>query len=495
MKSLKNLLVPAVILIALVIGVIVYFIAENSRNNEPSESSAGQIDIIFLNNSDISSLSVTNNKTGFTSAVKCNHESSGTVIFEYQGDDAIAGENYSQWKLSEYVYDFAYFSGYSKVSSADNLAEFGLDNPQYTVNIDLLNGSATTIYIGNKSPDGSYCYVYVAGTSDIYTIASTKLDQASKTSVDFLENITLSIDYSDLKNIHFDRKTDNLSLDLSVNVNDSGNNVIEVYKPYHHGISSYFRQLLNSITNLKISEYVDISKDELSAYGLDNPAYHFVLTKNNGEKTELYFSEKIGTFYYGYMTGFDGYFKLSESQITGLEMQETVLIYSNICFYGVKDISKVLCEYGDKTFKFEINVPDGENISSSEATVSLDGRNASVYDSNGRSYAAVLYESLTQIKIAGVELNANINTSSGPVFSITFVDNAYNSTVYDFYTRNDNSYYVFKDGEYMNFYVYSKEIFYNAGTDTYNYGCWSAYELLSEAITKNINGTYDIPTE
>ena len=252
MKSLKNLLVPAVILIALVIGVIVYFIAENSRNNEPSESSAGQIDIIFLNNSDISSLSVTNNKTGFTSSVKCNHESSGTVIFEYQGDDAIAGENYSQWKLSEYVYDFAYFSGYSKVSSADNLAEFGLDNPQYTVNIDLLNGSATTIYIGNKSPDGSYCYVYVAGTSDIYTIASTKLDQASKTSVDFLENITLSIDYSDLKNIHFDRKTDNLSLDLSVNVNDSGNDVIEVYKPYHHGIININTEIKRKIICLSV---------------------------------------------------------------------------------------------------------------------------------------------------------------------------------------------------------------------------------------------------
>ena len=81
------------------------------------------------------------------------------------------------------------------------------------------------------------------------------------------------------------------------------------------------------------------------------------------------------------------------------------------------------------------------------------------------------------------------------MISFSFVDKTYNTTLYEFYTRDSDSYYVYKNGEYMSFYVYSRELFNNGGSDTYSYGCWSAYELLSEAISGNINGIYDIPVE
>ena len=79
--------------------------------------------------------------------------------------------------------------------------------------------------------------------------------------------------------------------------------------------------------------------------------------------------------------------------------------------------------------------------------------------------------------------------------TFTFIDRNFNTTVYDFYQRSDDSYYVFMNGEYTKFYVYSRELFNDGGKDTYSYGCWSAYELLSEAITNSSNGIYDIPEE
>ena len=59
--------------------------------------------------------------------------------------------------------------------------------------------------------------------------------------------------------------------------------------------------------------------------------------------------------------------------------------------------------------------------------------------------------------------------------------------------RNENTYYVFVNDKYSCFYVDSSELFANGGTDTYAYGVWGAYELLVEAIEKNIGGIYDIP--
>lgn len=69
MKSAKNLLVPFIVLIMLVIGLIVYSAVERFRNTEPSETSDGVYDVLYYNPGDISSISVYNRETGHSSVV------------------------------------------------------------------------------------------------------------------------------------------------------------------------------------------------------------------------------------------------------------------------------------------------------------------------------------------------------------------------------------------------------------------------------------------
>jgi len=495
MKSVKNLIVPFIILIALIIGVVIYYVATNIKNSQETETSQGYIDVVFFNYTDVASVSVYNSETQFTSLVKCSFGADDSMTFDYQGDDAVEGQKYSQSKLYEYISYLVSFTCNAKVSSAGNYADYGLDNPRYTISITTISGDVTTIYLGNKSPDGQFCYMYVAGSADIYTINVFKYDLAAKTGIDFLDSTALSIDYSDLATVHFDRKTDGLSLDANVILNDKGVASFEFYKPYTHSSSGYFCTMIDSIVDLEITEYVAIAPDELSKYGLEEPTYHFVLTSNSGSKTELFFSRELSGYYYGYVAGMDNYFMISTYQIDNLDLAETVLIDPYVCYCYAKDISTINCTYGDKSFKFTLYVPDGESITSDKSSVELDGRNAKISDSTGRSFCSILFESIACIKIAGSEPDAVVDTSAGPVITLEFVDNAYTSTVYEFYTRDADSFYVFKNGEFTSFYVYSSEIFYNGGLDTYSYGFWSAYELLSEAITNNANGIYEIPTE
>ena len=496
MKSVKNLIVPALILVALVIGAIVYFAVDKYRTNQTEETTGtGMIEVVYINSSDISNISVFNRDTGHTVTVDCITDSAGNRSFEYQGDDKDASASYSDSKLSGYVSSMSSFYGYSQVSYNGNLAEYGLDNPSYTININALNGSVTTIYLGNKTPDGRNCYLNVSGSKDIYIVPAAKLNDANVTALSFLDSRIINISYKDQDTVHFDRKSDGLSLDAYVTVTSSGIADFEIYKPYKHAASSYFGTLIDSVVSLEITDYVAVNDSEKASYGLDDPEFHIVLTLKDGSKTEMFFSKIIDNSYYGYITGIDGYFVISSYQLNGLELKETILIDPYICYCYVKDIASITGTYGDKTFKFELEVPDGKSITSDEALVSLDGRNAKITDSMGRSYCSILFESIACINIGGIELNANVNTSNGPVLSLCFLDKNYVTTTYDFYTRDSDSFYVFKDGEYMNFYVYSRELFNDGGTDTYSYGCWRAYELLSEAISGNINGIYDLPKE
>ncbi len=60
MKSVKNLIVPFIILIALVIGVVIYYVVNNAQNNAVSETSGGAIEIVYFSPSNVSSLTVYN---------------------------------------------------------------------------------------------------------------------------------------------------------------------------------------------------------------------------------------------------------------------------------------------------------------------------------------------------------------------------------------------------------------------------------------------------
>ena len=494
MKSVKNLLVPFVIMIALIIGVAVYYAVDKIRNNEISETSYSDgFDILYFNQTDLSSISVYNRETGKTSIVSFMADGNNNIVFGYSGDDSDPAVKYSQYRLSNYVNALTGYYGYSIVSKTGNYADYGLDQPAFTITINTLNGSMTKVFLGNKSPDNNYCYMFVEGSKDIYLVSSDKYAEAEKTAINFLDTTVLKIENSELDTVHFDRKSDGLSIDAKVSLSVNGEVSMNVFKPYEHKTSAYFINMINKVTNLDISEYVETDEKGLAKYGLDDPEYHFILTLKNGEKKELFFSKEINGYYYGYIAGAENCFMLNNYQLENLDMMETVLIDPYVCYFYADEFSSITGTYGDLSFKFSLDVPEGMNILSDKARVELDGRNAKITDSAGRSYASVLYESIANIQIGGIDTSAVVNTSQGPALSLSFTGKNYVTTEYDFYTRDEDSYYVFKDGVYMNFYVYSREIFFDGGNDTYSYGYWNAYELLNEAIYGNIGGIYDLP--
>ena len=491
MKSVKNLLVPFIILVALSLFAAVYFIADGIAKKKSDQNSEGVITVYSCDNKDVSQVTVKNNETGFTTCVKCSVDGSGNVVCEYKGEDFKASEKYSQAKLLSFVNSLSNYYSEKKINGEGNMAQFGLSEPAFKVTVESVSGT-TNILLGGSSPDQSYCYMCIEGSNDVYTVDILKLSYAALKGIDFFEAVTIDIDYNEVKTVRFDRKTDGLILDANVSVNNSGIASFDIYSPYVHGTSGYFGNIFDTLSYITIDEFVEINSTELKNYGLDVPAYHFVFNMKNGSKVEFFFSKPISGYYYGYVSGSDKYFRLSEYMLSGVDIAETVLIDPYICYCYAKDFTSIIGTYNDKTFKFELDVPSGQSIVSDEARVTLDGRNAKISDSSGRSYCSLLFESIACIKIGGIEIAEKTKPDSNAELTLTFLDKNYVTTVYEFYQRDQDSYYVFKNGEYMNFYVYATEIFNDGGSDTYSYGYWRAYELLNQAITDNMNGIYDL---
>ena len=316
MKSLKNLLVPFIVLIALVISSVVYFTVENIKGRKPSETTTGMIDVVQYSSANISSVSVKNNGTGYTTLV-ARVASGSDFIYEYKGDEYSASEKYSQQKMGNFVSMLSSFSSETKVSSDGNYAEYGLDKPRFTITINGVDGKNTTVFIGNVSPDPQYCYMYVEGSKDIYAISITKAVISENTAVNFLDSVMIDLDYKDITSIHFDRKSDKLSVDANVTIASNGIASFTFVSPYNHPASSYYGNLLDTVTRLEITEFVNISQSELNTYGLSTPSYHFAFLKKDGSTVELSLSHLIDGYYYGSLTGLNKYFMVSEHQIEG----------------------------------------------------------------------------------------------------------------------------------------------------------------------------------
>lgn len=491
MKSLKNLLIPAIVIVVLLIGTILWFKLKPEDADSTSTSEQTHIDVLTVDLTTVDNVTV-DRKSGDQLKFVSSFDSQGVQSWTYASVDAKDGVSYSQSSMESYLSIMSSYSASSQVTDATDLSEYGLDDPSYTITINCIDGTSHVVYIGNKTYDEQDCYFMVDDSTQVYVTAVIKCVYGDYTSIDFLDTQLLNIDYSQIDTLEFSRASDGIDLVTNCTINDeTGDPQYFVTEPYNIQTSAYFENLAEYIATLEITSYLDIPDDQLSDYGLDNPEYAFIFTMDSGDKIEINLSGDMGGFYYGTCTGVDNYFKVSNQQIQGLETPILTLLSSYVNYVSASNVKNIDVTYGSESFEFDIDTE--ETISSDDATVTLNGRNAIISDSSGRTYCAVLFESLACIQIGGIDLEAT--PSGNSAMTISYLMKNGDSKEVSLIERDNESYYVMIDGEYSGFFIYAEEIFNDGGTDTYSYGVWAAYELLSTAIDNSIGGVYDIPAE
>ena len=474
------------------VGVAVAVIVTNSRQADTEQSgAASEQNVLAVSTSLISSIEVTKadgTGIGFQGAVDEAGNTVWSLMDKYSADVPLNNNGVTSWAfvLSNFMTD-----GTIGDSSELNLAEYGLQNPVYTITITQFDGTVDVVYIGNKTAAGNDCYFMVEGDPNIYTVAAAKYSYCGYQLIDFLETVVFGIDYGSLSTVEFKRASDGIDLIATCELYETGDPMFTAVSPFEIECSPYFVTFIDSIANLEITSFVDIPDDQLADYGIEEPSYEFIFTMDDGRVVNVNLSSSIGGYYYGTSNVVDGYFKISELQVSNIDTQLMMLLSSYLVYYPATEMQRITGTYGDQSFPYEIST-DG-SISAEDAIAQLNSRDARVFNSDGRSYAAILYESLITISVSDVDTSAD--PEFDPVLEFEFITSDYEHHVLSFVQRDNNSYYAFLNGTYTYFIVPASELFNDSGSDTYNYGAWTAYELAQTAIENQIAGVYDIPTE
>ena len=474
------------------VGVAVAVIVTNSRQADTEQSgTASEQNVLAVSTSLISSIEVTKadgTGIGFQGAVDEAGNTVWSLMDKYSADVPLNNDGVTSWAfvLSNFMTD-----GTIGDSSELNLAEYGLQNPVYTITITQFDGTVDVVYIGNKTAAGNDCYFMVEGDPNIYTVAAAKYTYCGYQLIDFLETVVFGIDYGSLSTVEFKRASDGIDLIATCELYETGDPIFTAVSPFEIECSPYFVTFIDSIVNLEITSFVDIPDDQLADYGIEEPSYEFIFTMDDGRVVNVNLSSSIGGYYYGTSNVVDGYFKISELQVSNIDTQLMMLLSSYLVYYPATEMQRITGTYGDQSFTYEIST-DG-SISEEDAIAQLNSRDARVFNSDGRSYAAILYESLITISVSDVDTSAD--PEFDPVLEFEFITSDFEHHVLSFVQRDNNSYYAFLNGTYTYFIVPASELFNDSGSDTYNYGAWTAYELAQTAIENQIAGVYDIPTE
>lgn len=492
MKSLKNLLIPGIVLALLIVTLIIVVVVKNN-SNEGEE--VVDLSIVKIEANDVDSVVVDKKGQDSITLEAQGTDSEGNTTFKVSGSDGTVINAPSDSAVSRFLLVILDFKANAKVDAKDpNLADFGLQDPDYTIRIKSRSQGEKTIYVGNETVDPSLCYFKVEGDDNIYTVASAKRTFCGYELINFSGIVKVSSELQKLVNVVFERKGSSMITPLNIELTCDGTKdvpEINMVSPIKHGTSSELSRMISELSDLEISSFVHLSDEELAEKGLDDPMFHFVLTMDDGTVKEIWLGELTDGMYYGKSNFTDDYFTVAAQQLSNLETPLVNLMDPYVYYTNVKNIKHINGSFEDVEFEFDIRAEN--SITEDGAKVVLNGRDAKITDSKGSSYAGVFFQTISCIKIA--DLDDNYDPKGEPFLTLDILDNDYVNTKIEFIQRGDASYYVVINGEYTGFYVNESELTHDGGSDTFNYGVTAAYRLLVTAIDNNRNGVYDMPEE
>lgn len=172
-KGMIVLILVLIVLLAVYFGLQTWNSSQEEQEQEAEEAS--QIHITETDGEDITALSF--------------NVGNGDLAFEKQDDTWVYTPDPDFPLAQSYPEDIAAAVGDitadRKLENGDTLEDYGLDDPQYTIEFTDTEGNVTSLYFGNMT--GDYYYVTAGDEGIVYTVASTVLDTLNYTIEDMAQ--------------------------------------------------------------------------------------------------------------------------------------------------------------------------------------------------------------------------------------------------------------------------------------------------------------------
>ncbi|MBP3360370.1 MAG: DUF4340 domain-containing protein [Clostridia bacterium] len=448
---MKNKLLRNIIIAVAAIGILLgmYFWAvkwEPAQEAEPEATETAQIVVLEMNDEDIVSLDITNEKGSYT----IKRVDDGFTIVGLENANLTSASLGSP------------FSNLKKLTAkriikenADNLEDYGLDAPAASVTAHLSDGSTALLKIGDKAPTDDGYYAMTGDSDKVYLISTYYGDYYFKGAEEYKNTNIGTLDMTSVKKFELYKgneriteiheKTDSDILPHAVN------ETLVMSYPYVEYVSGQkFSKLFEGISAITARKIVEDTTENASRYGIG--AYTYKITDASGDHViKLGNTDENGDVYAVY-EGNNSIFTMDSSLLKiASDFRPFEYINKFIQIFNIDDISKVVYS-GKSTYELSIDRTDAENIA---------------YTINGQSTEEDKFKKAYQEVIGILFTSASENPGMGAkVGEVTFTFNDGSADTAVYYEYDERNYAVQKSDGTV--YIVLKKNFDNVSTNIEN---------------------------
>ncbi len=355
--------------------------------------------------------------------------------------DKPADLNYDSSKVQSVVIN-AYSVGSSKVieEDASDLSKFGFDNP-VVVNVRTKDGNETVYELGAKTPGGSY-YMRLKESTRVYKVDSYAGDRIAVKKNDLRKSELFSVQPDEITQFSMERggsvlfkaeKLDEYEWRFTYPIKGNLN-------------ASAITPMLEAVSGMAVSEFVEENVSDMSEYGLHTADYALAFrTSAGGEKKILlgYEKEKDREIYAS-LEGSNEVISVSLENLKFLDkpLREIVEVFAYIV--NINDVSAIDVEMDGYKVRLDIQTdPDDKE----NDKFYVDSKLAVMEDENGDQPFRKYYQALIGVTLAEIDPDAQPEGEAEITFTYYLKKDPEIMKV-EFIPKDEYYYYVVRNGEY-----------------------------------------------
>lgn len=341
-----------------------------------------------------------------------------------------------------------------------DLAKFGLENPEITVDIEYETGTKCRMFIGNNAPVGDAKYVMIDGVDTVFTVRISALANYSKTLDEFVETTMLKAPdvYPTVEKLTISRKDEeDLILEYDKSSEDEAN---------RGGTSSTHIMTSPTFAYLTVERATDIitgmfglsadsiyavqcTESDIAEAGLKEPFCSVTMECDDGNDYKLllseYFDDSEGKSCYAMFEGGNVIYVLDAEKAKWVTVQPIDVASRMFVASYVWNITDLSVKCGDKAYDFDITQikepEEDENLTADNFSVTLNGED---FDSERyRQFYSFLIKANGESFALGEEI-----PDGEPMAVLEYTDSYMNKTMkFEFYEKSALQAVVVADGE------------------------------------------------
>lgn len=334
-----------------------------------------------------------------------------------------------------------------------DLAIYGLDKPAKAI-VKTTDGQETVIEVGSLTPTKGGNYAKLAGSSKVYVISNFVGEKLTSGRNDMRKTLMFDFTSDKIGSVAMSRKGS--SLFAAVVEEDGASWTMNT--PIKGSVNeSAVYPMLDALASTNIIEFVEENPEDLSIYGLDKPSYEFEFNAEGRNYKLLLGDEKVkGSEIYAMLDGSNEVVTISMAPYNFLDkpLKEVLKIFAYIV--NIDEVKKIDLTMDGKTDHMVLDVyKDAEGKTDYDKDkFYFNGIDATASDENGSQPFRKLYQALVGIGLDEIDTEGKPEGPSEITIEYTHVDGSVMKV--EFVSRDENFYYVLRNGEYAGILVKKK---------------------------------------